>query len=274
MAVISVVMSAYNEKVPILKRSIESILNQTFKDFEFIIIVDNPDNHEAIQLIRKYSLDDSRIRFYINKKNCGQSFSLNTGIRLAEGGYIARQDADDESLPQRLDKQYKKIISNQLIDVVGTAVSYIYGNEDSIFIRYYKESVDREIKRYCPVAHPTLLIKKELFEKFGYYDETGTLTPTEDYELWCRWYLCKVQFYNLKEPLYKYYQGHCTLKSNKTKKQLLNTIKIKWRYASRFGFTFLDYIYMICETIVLLLPSKLIIKYFYSFHQKYERKEY
>lgn len=263
---ISVVMPVCNENKLVLKRAIDSILNQKFKDFEFIIIIDNPHNLEAIELIEEYAVKDLRIKYSLNKSNLGISYSLNKGIHLARAKYIARQDADDESLPERLSKQYKVIISDPSIDVLGTAVRYTDKNQNIIFERFYKEKICNEIKFYNPVAHPTLLIKRELFEKFGYYREQYLCS--QDYELWCRWYLKGVHFHNIPEILYKYYQGD-NIKNERTKNQLKETIDIKLRFALQLRFFICEYLFLLLEMLLLLLPTHLILALFYK---KYKLK--
>ena len=92
---ISVVMSTYKEPIEYIEQSINSILNQTYRDIEFVIIVDNPDNAEHIEYIQNRMSGDSRIKLSINEKNCGLTESLNRAIALARGTFIARMDADD-----------------------------------------------------------------------------------------------------------------------------------------------------------------------------------
>ncbi len=99
-------MSTYNETVEELKKAIDSILTQTFKNFEFIIILDNPQNYEHKKVINEYLSKDKRIIFLINESNIGLAASLNEGIENAKGDYIARMDADDISMPNRLEKEY------------------------------------------------------------------------------------------------------------------------------------------------------------------------
>jgi glycosyltransferase involved in cell wall biosynthesis len=260
---VSVVMPAYKEQEPILRKSIYSILNQTFRDFEFIIILDAPDNLEAKKLIEEYSNNDKRIKLLINEKNLGVSTSLNRGIKEAKGMYIARQDADDESLPKRLEKQVSALLNEPDIGIIGTAIEYIDEKNNSLMKRFYKKVVGKEIKRFNPVAHPSLILKKDLFEQFGYYDESISSKHVEDYDLWLRFYLGGVKFRNIDEVLYKYYQSKENIKSKNTKRQLLNTIKLKWRYHGKLKFGFGDYCYIMMELIVYLLPAFMITKLFY-----------
>ena len=129
---ISVIMSTYKENIDDLKMSIESILNQTYKMFEFIIILDNPNNHIHEEIIKEYSKIDKRIKFYKNDKNIGLAMSLNKGISLAQYEYIARMDADDISLSNRFDKQVKFLQENPDISLVATNKILIDENNDIV----------------------------------------------------------------------------------------------------------------------------------------------
>ena len=108
----SVIMATYKESIDCLKQSIESIINQTYNDFEFIIILDNPDNKEHIAFINDYVCKDERIKFYINDKNMGLTNTVNRGLKLAEGKYICRMDADDISELYRMEHQKKYLEEN------------------------------------------------------------------------------------------------------------------------------------------------------------------
>ena len=124
MSNISVIMSVYKESPQILEQAIESILNQTFRTFEFIIILDNPSNFEAEKIIRKFSNQDNRIIYVKNEMNMGLSKSLNKAILISKYEYIARMDADDISLPTRLEDQLLYMKKNNL-DLVGGYIEQI-----------------------------------------------------------------------------------------------------------------------------------------------------
>jgi glycosyltransferase involved in cell wall biosynthesis len=119
---ISAVMSVYNESEEYLRKSIESILNQTYTDFEFIIILDNPDNKKARDILKEYENKDDRIVLLENEKNIGLAPSLNRGVKVARGKYIARMDADDIALPQRFEKQVYFLENNPDYAVCFTQV--------------------------------------------------------------------------------------------------------------------------------------------------------
>jgi len=179
---VSVVMSVYNGEL-YLKEAIDSILNQTFTNFEFIIINDaSTDNSRAI--IENYN--DERIRLLDNYNNQGLPQCLNQGIRIANGKYIARMDADDISLPERLEKQVKFMEENLDIGVCGTWVKIIGVNPE--WIR--KLDTDHQTMR-CnfifehQMVHPTVIMRKDLLLKNNLFYNPAYL-KAQDYELWCR----------------------------------------------------------------------------------------
>ena len=142
---ISVIMSTYKEDVDILRLAIESILNQTFRDFEFIIILDNPKNKEHLQCLLQYEKEDCRVHFYVNAENKGLVASLNKALSLCKGDIIARMDADDIALPNRLEMEYDYMISNDL-DMVGGLMVMI---DETRFTQYRKfQRIQIKLKKH------------------------------------------------------------------------------------------------------------------------------
>jgi len=122
---ISVVMTTYREPEEYLRKSIESILNQTFEDFEFIIVLDDPNNERNEKLIEEYAKKDNRIVFLKNERNLGRGASRNRAIDIAKGKYIAIIDADDIALPERLEKQFNFLEENEDVDLLFTWAYWI-----------------------------------------------------------------------------------------------------------------------------------------------------
>ncbi len=267
MAVITVIMSMYNEKPEGIKRAVDSILNQTFKDFEYIIIIDDPNNKEGIELIKKYHSIDSRIKYFIHDKNIGLHAGLNEGIRMAEGKYIAQQDTEDISNPKRLQVQYEYMEKHPEVDILGTSLKYIDPETNLSFYINFKPIVGDEIRRRNPIAQATALIKKESFFKNGFF-----LTNVNEYELWVIWYLKGAVFHNLQESYYDYFQTHSE-KIRKVKKYLINDTNCKRKYAKALKFKFGDYLYLYAELITSRLPSFFIIFLLYIFYKIFRPKQ-
>lgn len=179
---ISVLMSTYKEDISLLRESIESILNQTYKDFEFIIILDNPDNKEHIKCIQEYAEKDSRIRFSINEMNMGLTPTLNKGIQLAKGEYICRMDADDISEIDRIEKEYDYLVSHQL-DLVGCLSMMIDEQGNTLYqIKKVPSSVQKIkkcLKYNQVISHPTWLGKKEMFKDLNGYRQIPLCEDTD-----------------------------------------------------------------------------------------------
>ena len=154
----SVIMATYKESIECLKQSIESIINQTYNDFEFIIILDNPDNKEHIAFINDYVCKDERIKFYINDKNMGLTNTLNRGLELAEGKYICRMDADDISELYRMEHQ-KKYLEENDFDLIGGISQMIDEDGNTIYsikkVPTNFKKIKKCIKYNQVISHPT-----------------------------------------------------------------------------------------------------------------------
>lgn len=195
---ITVLMPVYNAQ-QYLNEAIDSILNQTFTDFEFLIINDgSTDGSKKIIL----SYKDPRIRYLENKKNLGVTKTLNRGLRLAKGEYIARMDADDISLPNRFKKQVEFIEKNLQVAVCGTWARLI-GNKSHNNDIWKSPSDFQSIKSlalfYSPIYHPTVLIRNNMLKRYN-LSYNPSFTHAEDYELWVR-IMKKAKVANLKEVL-------------------------------------------------------------------------
>lgn len=200
---LSVIMSVYNgEKY--LHESIDSILNQTFRDFEFIIIEDASTDC-TLEIIEKYKTEDSRIVLITKKKNKGtKGFieNLNIGLNVAKGKFIARMDADDISDLNRFQKQVDFLQTNENIFMVGSDVQLI--NEDGLNTKllpayHTDEDIKENMFKNISIYHPVILFRNN---KKIYYREK--MLYCEDYDLYFRLMIEGYKFANIKEPLLKY----------------------------------------------------------------------
>ena len=199
---VSVVMSVYNGTM-FLREAVESILNQTFTDFEFIIIDDGSTDGTA-QIFDSYA--DPRIILIKNKQNIGLAASLNKGIAIARGNYIARMDADDISFPDRLARQICFLQKNHEIGVLGTSAQVIgeLGNEIGV-LQYPIEHhlIEWGICFGSPFVHSTVMIRSDMLRRVGGY--STDILCAEDRDLWQR--LSRVaKFCNLRDILIKHRQ--------------------------------------------------------------------
>lgn len=196
-------MSVYNgEKY--LRESIESILQQSFSDFEFIIIND-ASTDDSLAIIKEYQRQDQRIVIHEKLQNNGyKGFveNLNLGISQSKGKYIARMDADDISLPDRLDYQYSYLEKNPQVFLVGTSIIRIDENGKKLLVRNYAPRHDQILKNFKKgnsIAHPTILFRNE--KNLFYRDK---LYACEDYDFYLRMVDEGKILANLDEPLFKY----------------------------------------------------------------------
>ena len=200
----SVIMATYKESIECLKQSIESIINQTYNDFEFIIILDNPDNKEHIAFINDYVCKDERIKFYINDKNMGLTNTLNRGLKLAEGKYICRMDADDISELYRMEHQ-KKYLEENDFDLIGWISQMIDEDGNTIYsikkVPTNFKKIKKCIKYNQVISHPTWFGKKEVFDKLNGY---RNMPLCEDYDFTLRAILQGFKISNVNECVLKY----------------------------------------------------------------------
>lgn len=199
MTKISALLCAYDTPEPYLREAIESVLNQTFPDFELIVLDDGSPSPAVECVVRSYS--DGRIRFYKNEHNTGISAARNRLIGVANGEYLAVIDHDDISLPHRFEKQAAYLDANPNIGIVGAQVKLIPARE--IEKRPTdNESVKISLMRQCVIVHPSCMIRKSVLEKTGVrYEER--FSPAEDYALFCR-LIPYTDFYNIPDVLLLY----------------------------------------------------------------------
>lgn len=204
MAKISIIMATYKENETFLRQSIESILNQTETDFEFIIVLDNPQNVLHKKIINDYSNLDSRINFLINNENQGLTKSLNRALSLVSGEFIARMDADDISLEDRLEYELNYLLENNC-DLIG-GITEMINEEGEVIYTINKipsdpeKIMDLERISNC-IAHPTWFARKELFDSLGGYREYPLC---EDYDFTIRAILKGFKLSNINKAVLKY----------------------------------------------------------------------
>jgi glycosyltransferase involved in cell wall biosynthesis len=259
---VSVLMPAYNSEKYISK-AIESILNQTFSDFEFIII-DDCSTDNTWQIIEKYAKLDKRIKAYKNKKNLKIVKTRNKGFKLMNKNskFIAIFDSDDISLPNRLEIQLNFLEKNKEYGIVGSFIKIINENNKISGKRKYPithEEIIKKIILYSPFAQPSVMIRKSAIDYVGQYDKKFTGIPCEDYDLWFR-ILIHYKGYNINKYLIKYRISTTQSKTTHLKPVLKNTIKLqlKWLFNKNY-FTFYAIPNIFLELLLLLLPSKLIL---------------
>ncbi|MBF5038122.1 glycosyltransferase [Methylophilus sp. 13] len=199
---VSVITSVKNgEKY--LRKSLQSIIDQDYTNFEFIII-DDYSTDKTIEILHDFSKKDNRVKVYKNSYLPGLANALNYGISLSKGKYIVRQDADDVSLSERLRVQVEFMESHLEIFISGSYINLI--DEDDNFLKIHREPLSNdEIKLHLmvgtPFAHPSVIMRRDLIIKYNLsYQEL----PAQDYELWSRAINAGLKGENLPKPLVNY----------------------------------------------------------------------
>jgi len=202
--IVSVIMATYKEEEKYLREAIESILNQTYSRFEYIIILDNPDNKQHINIIKEYAAADSRIKFIINEENKGLTTSLNRGLTLAKGKYICRMDADDIAINDRIEKQLEYLISNNY-DLIGGLTDVICESGEQMYsikkLPINSTQIQKALKYNNCIPHPTWFAKRDIFDKLNGYRD---ICACEDYDLLIRASLAGYRLCNINYTVLKY----------------------------------------------------------------------
>ncbi len=230
---VSVVM-AVNRIDAFLGPAMESVLNQTFKEFEFLIIVD-ASCPGLMSKVLGFGAGDDRIKILTARLGGGLAFSLNMGIAESKGEYIARMDGDDVSRLERLQAQVQYLDENPDVDVVGCRVQLIDVNSEKVKRNYPYFKTNEQIRRVLPfrnpLPHPALMFRKSALlavqgYKYGHH--------SEDHEMFIRMARNpKVKFYNLDQVLYEY-RRHAL--------QATHADRMKWHYAEVSGFLYTEFL--------------------------------
>jgi len=228
---VSVLMSVYNGQ-KYLRDAIESILNQTFRDFEFIII-DDGSTDGSWGILLEYAEPDDRIILLRNKNNVGLPKSLNIGLRIARGEYIARMDADDISLPERLATQVEVLDRSPNVGVVGSYVQLLGPDGKLGAVRRFATTHALILWALCfstPLCHPATMARRSILLKVGGYDED--FRQSQDRDLWQR-VSDIAALANVPEVLLLHRKHPDSISRSLSREQAINSAKARQRFISR-----------------------------------------
>lgn len=269
---LAVIMSIYkNDRLEFVKESVQSMLDQTFSEFHYFLIFDGPVQPEVETYVR--ALSDERIKLFSLGKNGGLAAALNFLLEIvlknSEYKFIGRMDADDISLPLRFEKQRDFLLNNQDITVLGCWYEEI--DESGKHLSYRKIPTEHEAlrKRYfirTPFAHPSVMYRRELIEKAGYYPTNTVLM--EDNVLWGSALVAGMKFANIPEYLIKFRIDKDFYFRRSGIRYGWNFIKMKIRSNNLTEAPLISYPVIAGKGLMSMLPE-IFIKYFYKFYWRY-----
>jgi glycosyltransferase involved in cell wall biosynthesis len=262
---VSVIMGVHNSGAKV-ERAIASVLDQSFRDFEFIICDDGSTDETWLRLESSFE-DDPRIKLLRHKYNRGLAPALNACLREASGEFVARMDDDDWSHPNRFEKQVAFLDEHPEYAIVGTSRNVfdkggIWGARVSS-----GEPSKLQIFRGRTFLHPSVMMRRAALLEVGGYT-TGKLTErTEDFDLWCKLYSKGYAGYNLSDILIDYYEARDSYKKRKYRYRL-NEFRLKRQWAKALGIPLHRQLYALRPLIVGLFPAVWVRKY----HERKYRK--
>lgn len=230
---VSVVLPVYKEPSLYIAQSIQSILKQKFKNFELIIIIDTGVNDSEFERIY-YSvlhevMHEERVKIIINERNMGLTATLNKAIEVATGDYIARMDADDIALPNRLEMQYEFMEQDKDVFLCGSPVLYINALGEILGVSKFSDDIATKLYMgISPIPHPTWFFRKETFFKLGGYK---SIPWAEDFELLARAVLSGERIAMLKEPTLMY---RITFSRHRISTKRVNQLKVTFLITRNF----------------------------------------
>lgn len=213
---ISILMAVYNAEKT-MDEAIESILKQTYENWQFIICDDCSTDNTYEKLLHYKELYPEKFIIIKNDKNSKLAYSLNHCLQYADGEYVARMDADDISLPERFAKQVEFLEANPTISVVGTSMIRFDENGDFGELKSSQNPDKYILKTAVPYFHATIMMRREVMEKIGGYTVAKRTERGQDLDLWFKFYANGFEGNNLIESLYKVREDRDAIKRRKLK---------------------------------------------------------
>ena len=254
---VSVIMPMYNPKENELRLAIESILNQTYQSFEFII-VDDCSTNNSVNIVNEYMEKNKKIILLHNEKNSGIEITLNSGIQKAKSDYIVRMDSDDIAYPNRIEEQMCFLNEHPEFDFIGGRAEF-FNDKDGVFrtTSFIGETKKEDFLKGTPFIHPTMILKKSIIEKVGYYPISYR---TEDYLLQMELIANGYRGYIIETICLKYRQDENNI-NRLNKKQRINEIKVKFKGFKMMKVKWYQYVWLLKPMIAMLIPKRLMTIY-------------
>lgn len=251
---VSVIMATFNcEKT--VSESIESIMNQTFSDWEFIICDDCSTDNTYEVLCKYHERYPDKFVILKNDVNSKLSFSLNRCLSVANGEYIARMDADDISLEDRFERQVKILDEDFNVSAVGGTIRLF--DEDGPYGRvvYPEFPYPRYLRRKVPFAHPAVMVRKSTYDALGGYLVSKMTVRSQDHELWFRFFAAGFNGYNIQDDVLLF-RGDKNASKRRTAKVRFNHTRILLRGYKMLHFPIWYYPLAFEPLLKALIPQK------------------
>jgi len=253
---VSVIIPAYNAG-KYIRDAVDSILSQTYKNIE-IIIINDASTDNTLKIIKNYGDKNKNITIHNNKVNMGVGANRTIGIGLAKGKYICWQDADDISLPNRVKNQLNYLINHEDVGAVGGFINFFDDNGDGVIRRYEEtdSALRSKIFRYSPVAQPASMVKAEVYSSIGVFNSSYVVA--EDLEMSFR-IGTKYHFANIQEVVLKYRQTANSLTRLNLRKMEMATLELRKKYSKNkaYNYTLIDWLYNVAQRISMILPPNM-----------------
>lgn len=259
---ISIIMGVYNCEDS-LKTCIQSIQNQTYPNWEFIICDDNSSD-KTLDVAKRIADKDRRIKVIHHERNCKLPATLNHCLSMANGKYIARMDADDISFPKRFEQQVRILETHPEIAVVGGAIIPFdeHSEKKARIPKKYPKAQD--LVKDVPFYHPTIMMRKKVYEALGGYTEAKRTIKGQDMDLWFRFYAKGYIGYNIQIPVLKYHESIGDYKSKRNFVSAWGMTKTRLIGFRLNRFPIYFYPFAFKPLLAILIPKKLM----YLLHNK------
>lgn len=244
-----------------LPLSIGSIQKQSFTDWEFIIC-DDGSTDGTLSLLKSYQNIDKRIVVLHNETSKGLAYSLNECIKKSRSNILARQDADDSSEANRLEKQYQFVTAHPEYAIVGTCWYNVFsdGSKSKKTVKENPSAID-QVKGGL-YMHPSWMMRKDLIKKVGYYTVNKYTLRSQDYHLVMKILGAGMKMYNMQEYLYNYTADENTMKRSRNWERVWGLMWIRWDGYKRNNLPLWCYVYVFKPIITNLIPKSIMFKHY------------
>lgn len=254
---VSVIIPTYNA-INTIERTVNSVLNQNYNNFE-IIIVDDKSKDNTFDLLKKLSLKDERIRVFQNTKNSKSAFTRNFAIEQSKGDYIMQLDDDDYCDPNRMKKQVQYLEENSNFQFVGSNV-HLFDN-DGVYgeLKTVEKPLKSDFLKTSPFLNPTVMFRKEALLAVNGYRVSNETIRAQDYDLYLRMYVENLTGYNIQEKLVYYYKDQSSFNKSSWKYRI-GEAKFRYRNFKKLGLFPIGILYSIKPILTIFIPNKLLMK--------------